>query len=536
MNISSTLSLAPYLPHIKALPFYNSMSDINQERHLSTSFPLGKIEGVPHRDHSNRDAVSRSSAVSSNGASATSAVRKSIKGERCFVTNAPSVGLQRAHIINAVCPRRAESKDQTKARKDKVEEYLQHLGIVNNDFNLEQCYLSVVTVHPYLHHVMDTYRYFAIVPSASYMRKIRGVLTGSNTKWDRVRSNNPGEEPQRPQINLSQPSLVDNAEYQLLVLYPKQMLKGSHISVYKSDNGPIDGLVLTPWTDYFFVDGAMRECTGRGSGHLPQGLSPPIFGPFARRHDCLNAADNVNPFLVVLLAHIIIRRYIRAQKVEGNHHEVLCEEYQELIDRVGELADLIYYFPTTKTEVPTVQQSPGRNIDPKTDSEGGENGSSGPDHDDHMDVDDWGYCDSGSNRGEEKTITQTRLRRRCADFEEAIDLEYIFDKEEEDSEAVSSDDEVDSKEVDHKSHVDAIGQDKHLRVPKIHGGGEPLESSHSQVASPEAPDTVASPTCKMLITSPGIINIHSETDNLDVVNLTNRVSDWRLNVMADLGM
>ncbi|KAF9044219.1 hypothetical protein BJ165DRAFT_1479874 [Panaeolus papilionaceus] len=277
-----------------------------------------------------------------------------LKDEPCFVTNKRAMypgHLRRTYLIDA----RPDPKDETaedRVRKQRVIDRMQYLGIVGPDFtSLEHKSNSIMlSTHLHKQQAGEFFGVSAIVPSKETLLKMIDIVEASNTVWAVDREGDP--ECARKPFNLMDPALA-NPTYQVLALEPKTMLKGVQLTVY-ADEMYTTPVKVSLWKDYLFLCGGLREV--QDGTQLPSNPTP-LFGAFPRRHNREPSSDNSNPFLHVVSAHIILRRYKRARKLYKDAYPELCSEYEELIELTCRLSDMIYFDVTPKELTDEEQES-----------------------------------------------------------------------------------------------------------------------------------------------------------------------------------
>ncbi|TEB33676.1 hypothetical protein FA13DRAFT_1812305 [Coprinellus micaceus] len=289
---------------------------------LSTSFPYTKVNAIEkldlpaiEHDHS----AGGQSAASSCAGSEREGSQGIPAEEPCFVTRRVGYGLQNAHWANAVRGK------ENKLAKSTIELFLYLLGLVPLQFNLNSA-SNLSPLDPWLHYTLDKLGFFAITCDKPTLEAMLAVVKAENERYDQE-----GGDYSRNFIRSSPP--FSNAQYEMVVLYPCHFLPdGAGLLIHEVH--PDKSLRFVPRVYVKGHDGALRESHESDAPRLPPFSSTP------RRE----LQHNLNPFLVVLNAEMVFRRFNRTPALLVS----LCPEYQELINLTTELADCLYYDPLVK--------------------------------------------------------------------------------------------------------------------------------------------------------------------------------------------
>ncbi|PPR02149.1 hypothetical protein CVT24_011399 [Panaeolus cyanescens] len=266
----------------------------------------------------------------------------------CFITNHPGQMNENAHVINAI----RNSKPEAVKRRADVEAFLKRLGVVPPEFRLNTSLCNIIPLTRDLHAFFDYSGYFALTCDLKFLGDVKAAFVAFNREWQTncdkkssvvkegdARQMLPGRfdslsiQNQQKLDDLS--SLIQRARYQILPIYPHHWLpKQTLLTVY--DHDPVTSTMVA--THYAVsTDNALR----RKDPTSPEPPSPsqPAFGSFLPPQRS-KPSDDVNPFLIILNAHIECRRAER-----DPFRPTLCPEDQALFDETIEAGNQIYFMP-----------------------------------------------------------------------------------------------------------------------------------------------------------------------------------------------
>ncbi|KDR71111.1 hypothetical protein GALMADRAFT_229754 [Galerina marginata CBS 339.88] len=306
---------------------------------LGTSFALPTLHpvnawdapSVPRAPHSS-GAVS---VASTNGVE-----RRTVdRAEPCFITNDSSYVHEQVYWVNAVLGK--EEKDQQLRRN--IELFLFVQGIVCPIFTLNHP-SNLTNLDPRLHSAMDKFAMFAVTCSQATLDALAEIIQKEN-KVARERA-----EEGTPYIrNLKILSVSESAEYEVVVLQPKHFLPNKSCltryptlegkpKLYQVDSNGV--LRLSPLTE--------------DSPRYPSFR----FTPNRQRQ----RGDNLNPYLVILSAEIKFRQYRASRSFRANAPR-LDAEYEALMTKTIDVADLLYWEPVTGANARRFFSEPGEGME-----------------------------------------------------------------------------------------------------------------------------------------------------------------------------
>ncbi|KAJ2936641.1 hypothetical protein H1R20_g459, partial [Candolleomyces eurysporus] len=172
-----------------------------------------------------------------------------------------------------------------------------------------------------LHYIFDKLGFYGLTCTKETLLSLIDIVDTENDRWkERAKK---GAVYIR-EFDLEGPTFTD-AEYEFVPLYPNHMfMNGTGMTAYSTTGD------ATTFKHYVVADdSALREGVSASQPRFPVLSSP-------RR---LQVSHSLNPFLVVLNADMVFRRFRRVQAA------VVCSEFNELIDLTLQLAAKIYYQP-----------------------------------------------------------------------------------------------------------------------------------------------------------------------------------------------
>ncbi|PPQ97871.1 hypothetical protein CVT26_013040 [Gymnopilus dilepis] len=265
-----------------------------------------------------RDSMGSSSTIPGHTASETDKIPLH---EPCFITKRIGYDLKKFYWIKP-------DKDNVPEQK-RVGQYLISLGLVPLDFDLHSA-TNTIKLDRNLHHILEKLGLFAVTCAKSTLEAILTLLKEENKRFDERQ----GRYQRFFQLD-KEP--FSNAQYELVLVYPNHFLpNGSALTMHFPHPENEDELVAKLYM--IGNDGVLREGRDSNSPRFPA-----FYAPDSDREQ----QHRVNPFLAIIYAEIVFRRYLRSSPTKA-----LPAEYQELVDLTTAVVKEIYHPPLVEKVLP----------------------------------------------------------------------------------------------------------------------------------------------------------------------------------------